>query len=37
MTGFISIWSPEKFVHHLYVDPKYQGRGVATILCLLAE
>jgi GNAT superfamily N-acetyltransferase len=37
LTGFISIWSPEKFVHHLYVDPKYQGRGVATKLIAYAK
>ncbi len=26
--GFISIWEPESFIHHLYVDPEAQGRGV---------
>ena len=30
--GFVSVWSAQKFVHHLYVDPDYQGKGVATAL-----
>ncbi len=30
--GFISIWEPESFVHHLFVDPPFQGRGIGTRL-----
>ena len=30
--GFVSVWSAEKFIHHLYVDPDCQGKGVATTL-----
>jgi len=30
--GFVSVWKPESFVHHLYVAPSYQGRGVGTAL-----
>lgn len=30
--GFISIWKPESFVHHLYVAPQFQGQGVGTAL-----
>jgi GNAT superfamily N-acetyltransferase len=30
--GWISIWQPESFVHHLYVDPSIQGRGVGRSL-----
>lgn len=26
--GFISIWSPENFIHHLFVSPKYLKRGI---------
>jgi len=26
--GFISVWRPEWFVHHLFVDPSWQGRGI---------
>jgi GNAT superfamily N-acetyltransferase len=30
--GFISIWEQESFVHHLFVDPPFQGRGISTRL-----
>lgn len=30
--GFISIWEQDRFVHHLYVAPEHQGRGVGTHL-----
>lgn len=30
--GFISIWMPEKFIHHLYVDQKYHDKGIGTQL-----
>jgi GNAT superfamily N-acetyltransferase len=30
--GFISVWEPESFVHHLFVDPLFQGRGIGTRL-----
>lgn len=30
--GFISIWMPNTFIHHFYVDQKYQGKGVGTLL-----
>jgi GNAT superfamily N-acetyltransferase len=30
--GFISVWEPESFVHHLYVDPRFQAQGVGTSL-----
>lgn len=30
--GFISIWEPEKFVHHLYVDQSFQHQGIGTLL-----
>ena len=30
--GFISIWTPTNFVHHLYIHHKYQNKGIATKL-----
>lgn len=30
--GFISIWEPEAFIHHLYVDPIHKRRGVGSTL-----
>jgi GNAT superfamily N-acetyltransferase len=30
--GFISIWQPDNFIHHLYVDQKYHGKGIGTQL-----
>ncbi|SEN95429.1 Ribosomal protein S18 acetylase RimI [Flavobacterium sp. CF108] len=30
--GFISIWMPNNFIHHLYVDQEYQGQKVGTEL-----
>ncbi|MDB6135168.1 MAG: family acetyltransferase [Verrucomicrobiales bacterium] len=26
--GFISVWTPERFIHHLFVDPDRLGQGV---------
>lgn len=25
--GFISIWKPDNFIHHLYIDSKYHKKG----------
>lgn len=30
--GFISIWMKGNFIHHLYIDQKYQGNGIGTEL-----
>ncbi|AXB58604.1 GNAT family N-acetyltransferase [Flavobacterium fluviale] len=30
--GFISIWVPNNFIHHLYVDEKHQGKKIGTEL-----
>lgn len=30
--GFVSIWSQDNFVHHLYIRPQYQSRGIGTML-----
>ncbi|EPM4949036.1 GNAT family N-acetyltransferase, partial [Vibrio cholerae] len=32
VAGFISIWEPDKFIHHLYVATEYQGQGVGSML-----
>lgn len=26
--GFISVWQPDNFIHHLYIDSKYQNQGI---------
>lgn len=30
--GFISIWMKDYFIHHLYLDEQYQGKGIGTEL-----
>jgi len=30
--GFISVWRPQSFIHHLYVDPRFHHQGVGTAL-----
>jgi len=30
--GFISLYEPDNFIHHLYVDPDSTGRGVGSAL-----
>lgn len=30
--GFIALWAPERFIHHLYVDRAWAGRGVGRAL-----
>ncbi|OOQ58358.1 hypothetical protein BC343_10355 [Mucilaginibacter pedocola] len=32
IAGFIAIWEPDNFVHHLYVDSQYVGKGVGKAL-----
>ena len=32
ISGFVSIWLPDAFIHHLYVDPARQRRGVGLAL-----
>jgi GNAT superfamily N-acetyltransferase len=33
--GFVSVWRPDAFVHHLYIRPDWQGLGLGR--ALLAE
>lgn len=30
--GFISVWEPDRFIHHLYVHPDHQGTGIGKAL-----
>lgn len=30
--GFISIWMPNNFIHHLYIDHNFQGKNIGTEL-----
>jgi len=32
IAGFVSIYLPQSFVHHLYVEPALQGQGIGTTL-----
>ena len=32
ITGFISVWAQESFIHHLYVDKKYHNKGIGSAL-----
>ena len=32
VTGFISVWTADSFVHHLYVDAVFRRSGVGTAL-----
>lgn len=32
IAGYIALYKPEWFVHHLYIDPKAQGAGIGTTL-----
>ena len=30
--GFISVWEPDNFIHHLFVHPKVKGQGIGSAL-----
>jgi ribosomal protein S18 acetylase RimI-like enzyme len=30
--GFISLWLPDNFIHHLYIDEGHQHKNIGTIL-----
>jgi ribosomal protein S18 acetylase RimI-like enzyme len=32
IAGFVSLWQPTNFIHHLYIDPKHQGAGIGKAL-----
>ncbi|MEZ8107411.1 GNAT family N-acetyltransferase [Vibrio cortegadensis] len=35
--GFISIWKPESFIHHLFVSPESVAKGVGSKLLSVAK
>ncbi|OIN06061.1 GNAT family N-acetyltransferase [Oceanisphaera psychrotolerans] len=37
VAGFISIWEPDKFIHHLYVSRELQNQGVGSALLNAAK
>ena len=30
ISGFVSIWPRERFIHHLYILPSFQNQGIAS-------
>ena len=32
LVGFVSVWVPDNFIHHLYVSPDHQSRGIGNAL-----
>lgn len=32
LAGFISVWLADKFIHHLYVSPDCQHKGIGSLL-----
>ncbi len=32
LLGFVSVWLPDSFVHHLYVAPGHQRQGIGSVL-----
>ncbi|KWE57278.1 acetyltransferase [Burkholderia ubonensis] len=32
LAGFVSVWEPDHFIHHLYVDKSYHRRGIGRAL-----
>ncbi len=37
VVGFVAVWEPENFVHHLYVDREFQRQGVGKELVLAVQ
>ncbi len=38
IVGFISVWEPENFIHHLFVLPQYAGQKIGSrLLCFCIE
>jgi ribosomal protein S18 acetylase RimI-like enzyme len=37
IAGFVSVWVADRFIHHLYVSPQYQSRGVGSALLEAGE
>ncbi|MDB6078304.1 MAG: acetyltransferase [Akkermansiaceae bacterium] len=32
LAGFVSVWEPESFVHHLFIDPRFHRQGIGKLL-----
>ncbi|WP_439555993.1 GNAT family N-acetyltransferase [Dyadobacter sp.] len=32
LAGFASVWLPDNFIHHLYIDSAFQGMGIGKAL-----
>lgn len=32
IAGFMAIWSPDAFIHHLYIDGAHRGKGIGKAL-----
>lgn len=37
IAGFVSVWVPDRFIHHLYVSAQYQSHGVGSALLQACE
>lgn len=37
IVGFVSVWEVDGFIHHLYVSPGFQGKGVGKALLRMCE
>ena len=36
LAGFLTVWAPERFLHLLFVDQKFRGRGIGEELLEMA-
>ena len=36
IAGFMAVWPPGAFIHHLYIDARYRGKGTGQALLALA-
>ncbi|SEO24392.1 Ribosomal protein S18 acetylase RimI [Mucilaginibacter gossypiicola] len=37
VVGFMAVWSPDAFIHHLYIDAAHRGKGIGKALLALAK
>jgi ribosomal protein S18 acetylase RimI-like enzyme len=38
IAGFMAVWPTDAFIHHLYIDAAYRGKGIGkTLLALAAQ